>query len=111
MTLRILSHIAFGIALGCAALLQVCAVPEALTCWAMISIITAAILTNVMQIRSMGIAGVSGLVVIYRALPVSGHTAQVIIALASGMTVLAILLAIFAQLSDSSKGKRIAHEI
>lgn len=105
MNFRMASNTLFGLAIGCAALLKAFAVPEALVWLAVGSVAGAMILTNLMWIRSVGLAGVGGLSLVYMNLSGRSIPGTAIIAVVTTLLVFAVLMAIYSDLSDSSKGK------
>jgi apolipoprotein N-acyltransferase len=105
MSTRVVSNILFGVAIGCAALLKTFAIPESLVWLAIVSVVVAMILTNLMWIRSIGLTGVGGLSLVYVNLsgsPIPGTTITVLVTI---LSILAILLAIYSDFPESSKGK------
>jgi hypothetical protein len=105
MQLRILSNMFFGLSIGCAALLRACAVPEDLA-WLAIGVTAAAmVLTNLMWIRSIGLAGIGGLSIVFVSLAGRTVPGAVVTFFAAVLLTLAVLLAIFADFSGSKKGK------
>jgi hypothetical protein len=105
MNFRMLSNTLFGLAIGCATLLKAFAVSDALVWLAVGSVAGAMILTNMMIIRSVGLAGVSGLSWVYMNLSGRSIPGTAIIAVVTTLLAFAVLLAIYSDLSDSSKGK------
>lgn len=110
MNFRMLSNTLFGLAIGCATLLKAFAVSDALVWLAVGSVAGAMILTNMMIIRSVGLAGVSGLSWVYMNLSGRSIPGTAIIAVVTTLLAFAVLLAIYSDLSDSSKGKIISDE-
>jgi hypothetical protein len=104
MSTRMISNTLFGAAIGLAGSLKICEVPEPLVWLAVSSVVIAMILTNLVRIRSVGLVGVSGLSMAYMTLSGQYFPAAAITILVTIMLVLAVLLAIWANQSISSKG-------
>jgi hypothetical protein len=110
MQRRMTSNLLFGLAIGCAALLGQFASPASLSWLAIFSVATAMILTNFMIVRASGLAGIGGLSLVYARLGENQPISAALVIFSSILMVLAVLLAILADLSESSKGKAILHE-
>ncbi len=110
MHLRVTSNLVFGLAIGCTALLQTCPVPRGLAWLGMVSVLAAMLLTNLMWIRSVGLAGIGGLSLVYSNLGEYPVQAAAYILVAAALVVGAVLLAMLADLTETSKGKSKIHE-
>ena len=89
----------FALALSTALLMKLFAVQDELVWLAVFSVLVTAILTNLMWIRSMGIAGISGLSIVYFKLGNSSFPGTILTVLTTLLLVIAVLLAIYADLS------------
>ena len=90
----------FTLALSSALLMKLFAVQDELVWLAVFSVFASAILTNLMWIRSMGIAGISGLSIVYFKLSNgSSLPGTILTILTSLLLVIAVFLAIYADLS------------
>ena len=81
---------------------------------AVFSVAVSAILTNSMWIRSMGIAGVGGLSIVYFKLGGSSLPGTILTILTTALLVMAVLMAIYADLfhpSNSKQGDENSHEV
>ena len=107
MNFRMASNTLFGLAIGCAALLKAFAVPESLVWLAVGSVAGAMILTNLMWIRSVGLAGVGGLSLVYSRLAGQSMVGTALTIMAACLMVVAVLLMIFADLSYQLKRKNL----
>lgn len=105
MNSRFFSNTLFGLAIGCAALLQAFAVPERLVWLAVSSVIVSMILTNLMWIRSMGLMGVGGLSLVYAGFAGQSQVGATLTVMTTFLSVSAVLLMIFADISYQPKGK------
>jgi uncharacterized membrane protein len=104
----------FGVALSSSLLMKLFAVQDELIWLAIFSVAVSAILTNFMWIRSMGIAGVSGLSLVYFKLGGSSFPGTILAILTTALLVAAVFIAIYADLSHSSisnQGDEKRHEI
>ena len=86
-------------ALSCSLLMKIFTVPEELIWLAVFSVAASAILTNFMWIRSMGIAGISGLSIVYFKLGSSSLPGTVLTILATVLLIGAVFMAIYADIS------------
>ncbi len=109
MQRRVTSNLLFGAAIGCAALLQVFVTPPNLSWLAIFSVAAAMLMTNLMIVRASGLAGIGGLSLVYARLGDRPAGAALTI-LTSILLVLAVFLAILADLSETSKGKASRNE-
>lgn len=100
--IRTYSNLCFALALNLSLLMKLFAVQDELIWGAVLSVILSALLTNVMRIRSIGIAGVGGLSLVYSLLDRSSVPGVVLTAMAGTLLVVAVLLAIGADLPTSS---------
>ena len=81
---------------------------------AVFSMAVSAILTNFMWIRSMGIAGVGGVSIVYFKLGGSSLPGAILTILTTALLVLAVFMAIYADLShplNSNQGDEKKHEV
>ena len=69
---RLMANMLFALAIGSALLLQSAGVPENARMLALVSVLTSAIITNLMFIKSTGLVGFGGLSLAYSQL--SGHS-------------------------------------
>ncbi len=79
--------------------MKIFAVPEELIRLAVFCVAVSAILTNFMWIRSMGIAGISGLSIIYFKLGSSSLPGTVLTILTTVLLIAAVFMAIYADIS------------
>ncbi len=86
-------------ALSSSLLMKIFAVPEELIRLAVFCVAVTAILTNFMWIRSMGIAGISGLSIIYFKLGSSSLPGTVLTILTTVLLITAVFMAIYADIS------------
>lgn len=107
MNFCMLSNTFFGLAIGCAALLKAFAVPETLVWLAVGSVAGAMILTNLMWIRSVGLAGVGGLSLVYSRVSGQSMAGTALTIMTAVLMVVAVLLMIFADPSYQLKGKNL----
>lgn len=107
MSMRMHSNTLFGLAIGCATLLKAFAVPEALVWLAVCSVAGAMILTNLMWIKSVGVAGIGGLSFVYSELAGWNLVGTVMTIVIAVLMVSAVVLMIFADLSFKPKGKNL----
>ena len=99
---RNLSNLCFGMALSCSLLMKIFTFPEELISLAVFCVVASAILTNFMWVRSMGIAGISGLSIIYFKLGNSSLPGTILTILTTVLLIGAVFMAIYA---DSSLPK------
>ena len=90
-------------ALSSSLLMKLFAVRDELIWLAVFSVAVSAILTNVMWICSMGIAGVGGLSIVYFKLGGSSLPGTILSILTAVLLVIAVLMAIYADLSHPLK--------
>jgi hypothetical protein len=110
---RNLSNLCFGMALSSSLLMKIFAVPEELIQLAVFCVAVSAILTNFMWIRSMGIAGISGLSIVYFKLGSSSLPGTVLTILTTVLLIAAVFMAIYADISlpkNSNQGDEKKHE-
>ncbi len=86
-------------ALSSSLLMKTFAVPEELIQLAVFCVAVSAILTNFMWIRSMGIAGISGLSIVYFKLGSSSLPGTVLTILTTVLLIAAVFMAIYADIS------------
>jgi len=79
--------------------MKIFTVPEELIWLTVFSVAASAILTNFMLIRSMGIAGISGLSIIYFKLGSSSLPGTVLTILTTVLLIAAVFMAIYADIS------------
>src|SRR5450759_4687825 len=96
---RNLSNMCFGAALSGSLLMKLFEVRDELIWLAVFSVAVSAILTNFMWIRSMGIAGVSGLSIVYFKLGGSSLPGAILTILTAFLLVIAVFIAIYADFS------------
>jgi membrane protein implicated in regulation of membrane protease activity len=84
-------------ALSSSLLMKIFAVPEELIQLAVFCVAVSAILTNFMWIRSMGIAGISGLSIVYFKLGSSSLPGTVLTILTTVLLIGAVFMAIYAE--------------
>ena len=82
------------------------AVRDELIWLAVFSVAVSAILTNFMWIRSMGIAGLGGLSIVYFKLGGSSLPGAILTILTTALLVIAVLMAIYADLSHPLNGNQ-----
>jgi hypothetical protein len=109
--MRIFSNTLFCLALGCTLFMKAFAIQDEIVTMAVFSVALAFILTNLMWIRSMGLAGVGGLSIVYANLSGRSIPGTVLTMMVTALTVTAVILAIFADIANSSKGKETTDEI
>ena len=100
---RNLSNMCFGVALGGSLLMKLFEVRDELIWLAVFSVVVSAILTNFMWIRSMGIAGVGGLSIVYFKLGGSSLPGTILTILTATLLVIAVFMAIYIDLSHPLK--------
>src|SRR5665648_336907 len=103
---RTFSNMCFGLAFGCSFLLRSFAIQDDLVWLAVLSVVMVAALTHWMPVRSMGIAGISGLFVVYTRLEGNLLPGHILIILAIILLATGVLLAIYADLPDLSTIKQ-----
>jgi hypothetical protein len=109
-TMRLLSNTLFGLALGCALVMKSFAIQNGLVGLAVFSVLLSALMTNFMWIRSTGIAGISGLFLVY--IKLSGSYPGTILTIMIAVLISsAIVLAIYADLSDLRQGEKRKDEV
>ena len=104
----------FGAALSGSLLMKLFAVQDELIWLAVFSVAVSAILTNFMRIRSMGIAGVGGLSIVYFKLGSSSLPGTILTILITTLLVLAVFMAISADVShplNSNQGDEKKQEV
>ena len=99
---RNFSNMCFGLAFGCSLLLRSFSVRDDLVWLAVMSVVMVAALTNWIPVRSIGIAGISGLFVVYTRLQGNSLPGHILILLASILLAAGVLLAIYADLPERS---------
>jgi hypothetical protein len=104
--MRNLSNICFGLALGSSLLMKLFAIQNELIWLAACSVAVTAILTNLMRVRSIGVGGVGGLSILFSKLHEISITGTVLTVLTAAFLVVAVLTAIFADVSIPSKEKQ-----
>jgi hypothetical protein len=92
----------FALALSIALLMKLFTVQDELVWLAVFSVVVSAILTNLMRIRSIGIAGIGGLSIVYIKFGSGSLPGTILTVLTSLLLVIAVLLAIYADLSRPS---------
>ena len=116
--MRQFSHTLFGLALGSALMMKFFSVHDELVGLAVISVLISAILTNLpfagcfaMWPRSIGIAGISGLSLVYMKLGGCSLPGTILTVLTAILLSSAVLLAIFADFSESKQGENKQDEV
>ena len=100
---RNLSTLSFAMALSSSLLMKLFAVPEESIWLSVFCVAASAILTNFMWVRSMGIAGISGLSIVYFKLGSSSLPGTVLTILTTVLLIAAVFLAIYADLPSPKK--------
>jgi len=108
--MRLFSNTIFGLALGSALMMKSFAVQNELVGLAVFSVLLSAIMTNFMWIRSMGIAGISGLSLVYMKLGGSSLPGTILMVITTVLVSSAVLLVIFTDLSTSKQGEEKQNE-
>jgi len=103
---RNLSNMCFGVALSGSLLMKLFEVRDELIWLAEFSVAVSAILTNFMRIRSMGIAGVSGLSIVYFKLDGSSLPGAILTILITTLLVIAVFMANYSDLSPLLNSKQ-----
>jgi len=96
----------FGLAFGCSLLMRSFHVQDDLVWLAVLSVVMVAALTNWIPVRSIGIAGISGLFVVYTRLQGNSLPGHILIILASMLLATGVFLAISADLPKRSTIKQ-----
>lgn len=104
--MRALSNLCFGLALGSALLLKLCAIQDELIWYSLSCVAVTAILTNLMRVRSIGIAGICGLSIVYSNLNGNLLPGILLTTLTAALLVAAIVLAICADISTPSRDEQ-----
>lgn len=102
--LRLYSNLFFSLSIGSAFFLKVTRLPDSLIWFVMALMITGALLSNLMLIRTTGVAtGIGGLILVYHSAPSpSAFLASVLVFLA-GLQITATILLISADLSTAKE--------
>jgi hypothetical protein len=100
---RNLSNACFGLALIISLLMKLFVVQAELIWLAVFSVAVSAILTNLMRIRFIGIAGIGGLSMVYSQLSSSSLPGTILTALTTALLVMAVLLITCIDLSQPLK--------
>ena len=111
---RNFSNMCFALALSSALLMKLFKVQDELIWLAVLSVFVSVILTNLMWIRSMGIAGIGGLSIVYFRLGSSSLPGTILTVVTALLVVIAISLAIYSDLSHplkNNQGDEKSHEI
>jgi hypothetical protein len=103
--MRNLSNLFFSLAFGSALMLHIFIPNNQFIAFAMISVILSAILTHLIPIRLVGLIGVSGLSMVNIFSGGNSIPGNILIFLTTGGIAMAVLFAIFADLSYSSHGE------
>jgi hypothetical protein len=104
--MRNFSNICFGLALGSSLLMKLAAIQNELIWLAVFSVAAPAILTNLMKIRSIGVAGVGGLSILFSKLNGISVTGTILTILTAALLIVAVLMAICADVSNLSKNNQ-----
>lgn len=110
--MRMKTNLLFSTALACTLLLKALPIPEPCAWLAVLSVASAAIFTHLMPApsRSVGLAGLGGLVLAYHRLPAHSFSATGLLVIVAGLVLAAVISTIFADSFTHSKGDHILHE-
>jgi uncharacterized membrane protein len=111
--MRNLSNLCFGLALGSSLLMKLFTIQNELIWLAVCSVAVTAILTNLMRVRFIGVAGVGGLSILFSKLIGISIIGTILTVLTAAFLVVAVLMAICADISIPSKveeGNKNQHE-
>ncbi|MBI9051635.1 MAG: hypothetical protein JEZ00_19585 [Anaerolineaceae bacterium] len=97
--IRNLSWMCFGLAFSSALLLSSFAVPQEWGGWAVGSVLFSVLLTHLFQIRSLGLIGVAGLILVIPRLEDSAGWGIILLSIAIVFIVIAVILAFVADFS------------
>ena len=112
--MRALSNLSFGLALASALLMKLFAIQNELIWFSVSCLGVTAILTNLLRVRFIGVAGVCGLSVVYSKLNWGSLPGILLTTLTAAFLVAAVLMAICADISITSKdqqGDNTQHEV
>lgn len=98
---RNLSWMCFGLAFSSALLLSSFAVSEQWVIWAVGSVLISALLTHLMQIRSLGLIGIAGLILVFPGLEDSAVWGIILLSIVIVFVVAAVILELIADFSVS----------
>jgi hypothetical protein len=98
---RNLSWMCFGLAFSSALLLSFFVVPEQWVEWVVGSVLLSAVLTHLLQIRSLGLIGIAGLILVFPGLEDSAVWGIILLSLAIVFNLAAVSLAFIADFSVS----------
>lgn len=104
--MRNISNLSFGLALASALLMKLFAIQNELIWFSVSCVAVTAILTNLMRVRSIGVAGVCGLSIVYSKLNWGSLPGILLTTLTAAFLVAAVLMAICADISLSSKDEQ-----
>jgi hypothetical protein len=102
---RNLSWMCFGLAFSSALLLSSFAVPQEWVGWAVASVFFTVLLTNLFRIRSLGLIGIGGLILVIPRLGENEGWGTILLSLAIVFVVAAVILAFVADVSVSKQGE------
>lgn len=98
--LRLYSNLFFSLSIGSAFLLKVARLPDPLIWFVVALMITGAVLSNLMLIRTSGMAtGISGLILVYHSVPSPSASLASVLVFIAGLQITATILLISADLS------------
>ena len=104
--MRGLSNLCFGLALASALLMKLFAIQNELIWFSASCVFVTAILTNFMRVRSIGVAGVCGLSIVYSKLNGGSLPGILLLTLTAVLLVAAVLMAICADISIPSRDEQ-----
>lgn len=97
---RMYSNILFSLSIGSAFLLRITRLPDSFTWFVVALMITGAVLSNIMLVRTTGIAiGIGGLLLVFRSAPVPSATLAGLLVFLAVLQITATILLISADLS------------
>ncbi len=100
---RMMANMLFALAIGSALLLQSAGVLENARLLVLVSVVTSAIITNLMFIKSTGLVGIGGLSLAYSQFGAQSQAARFLMILIAVLITSAVVLMIFADFPNSSK--------
>jgi hypothetical protein len=98
-----MANMFFALAAGSALLLQSTGVSESVMLLVLVSVLTSAIITNLMFIKSTRLVGIGGLSLAYSQFGAQSQAARFLMILIAALITGAVVLMIFADLPNSSK--------
>lgn len=100
---RPMANILFALAAGSALLLQLAGVPENVMRLVLVSVVTSAVITNLMLIKSTGLVGIGGISLAYSQFGGHNQAASLLLVLIAVLIASAVVLMIFADYPIPSK--------